>query len=81
MSRPKKHPRCNYPMKKFLRKTGLDVMDVYSKGYHYIYITLSRRNIQLMFRSHEDGHHFVVNSRWGEGCFKALQAKIILMLG
>lgn len=81
MSKPKRHPRCNYPLNKFLRKTGISAMDIYSKGYHYVYITLSRRSMQVIFRSHTDNNHFMVSSRWGPGCFKTLQAKIILMMG
>jgi hypothetical protein len=81
VSRPKRHPRCYYPLKKLLRKTGMNTMDIYSKGYHYVYITLSRRNIQMIFRAHSDDNHFMVSVPWGEGCFKTLQAKIILMIG
>jgi hypothetical protein len=81
MSKLKRHPRCYYPLKKLLRKTGMNTMDIYSKGYHYVYITLSRRNIQMIFRAHSDDNHFMVSVPWGEGCFKTLQAKIILMIG
>jgi hypothetical protein len=81
VSKPKRHPRCYYPLKKLLRKTGMNTMDIYSKGYHYVYITLSRRNIQMIFRAHSDDNHFMVSVPWGEGCFKTLQAKIILMIG
>jgi ribosomal protein L25 (general stress protein Ctc) len=81
VSQPKRHPRCYYPLKKLLRKTGMNTMDIYSKGYHYVYITLSRRNIQMIFRAHSDDSHFMVSVPWGAGCFKTLQAKIILMIG